>query len=58
MRLYQLKYDDQFYYVEAETMGKAILAWESHQVAKYPGEEWEGLEPEGVTEIHDEPVIR
>jgi hypothetical protein len=62
MKLYQLKYDDQFYYVEAESMRQAIDIWHAAVLKKWqdePGSGWDGTEePEGVTEIHDEPVIR
>lgn len=57
MNLYHLQYDDQPYYVQAETVAWAVQSWKEH-VKKLWGSEYEGTEePQSVALIHDEEVI-
>jgi hypothetical protein len=58
MNLYQVLYDGQHYYVEAESFTAAIGLWKIH-VSMLWGEDYDGSEqPESVALIHDDPVIR
>jgi hypothetical protein len=58
-RVYMLRYDSVDYCIEAKSMRDAIDTWKEH-VKKYdPDDGWDGDEdPEQVTEIHHNPVIR
>jgi len=56
MPLYNLRYDVQGYYVEAETMVLAIGAWQQHWAEECEGDPDE--EPDQVTLIHDDAIIR
>lgn len=58
MNLYQVLYDSQHYYVEAESFPAAIDLWKAH-VAKVWDDDFDGYEePESVALIHDGEVIR
>lgn len=58
MKVYRIDYDNQPYIVEAPDLGAAVQAWKKH-VAVAWGSDWDGTEePESISLIHDEAVIR
>lgn len=58
MKLYQILFDGSHRWVEAESFGKAVAKWLQAMKTEW-GSDWEGNEePESVTLVHDEPVIR
>ena len=58
MNLYLIQFDSQPYYVEAEDFPAAIEVWKVH-VAHLWGDDYDGTEqPESVSLVHDEPVVR
>lgn len=58
MKLYHIQFDDQPYFVEAESLGQAVAAWRAH-VAVLWGSDYDGdEEPESIALVHDEPVVR
>ena len=61
MKLYMVQFDGGQRYVEAESFGEAVRKWREQMLAEFggPGSGWEDdAEPEGVTLIDDDPVIR
>ena len=58
MNLYHIQYDGQPFYVEAPSLGAAVLAWRDHVKAEW-GSDYDGTEePESIALIHHQPVIR
>jgi hypothetical protein len=57
MNLYLIEFERQLWYVEAPSYGAALRAWHNYLKVEVPA--WNDLlEPESVTRIHDQPVIR
>lgn len=58
MKLYDIMFDGQHYWVEAASYALAIVAWQWHVKGKW-GDDYSGEEePESVCLMHDESVIR
>ncbi len=58
MRIYHIQYDGESYFVEAESLPKAVEVWKFH-VKTLWGDDWDGTEePESIHHIHDGPVLR
>lgn len=58
MKLYHIQFDGQSYWVESNCFGNAIIRWQAHVKIEW-GDDFTGEEePDSVSLIHDEPVIR
>ena len=60
MKVYQVRYEGGDHVVEAESFGLAVVLWRAAMIAEFgPDSGWDSTsEPESVTCIGDEPVIR
>lgn len=58
MHLYHIQYDSVSYYVEAESMQRAIDAWFSHVQQEWGADFGGDEQPDSCALVHDEPVIR
>lgn len=57
-RLYDVRFDNEMYFIEARSLPEAVQIWKAHVEALW-GDNYEGdEEPESIALIHDEGVIR
>lgn len=58
MKLYQIMFDGEARFVEAESFAAAIEVWKQVKAIEW-GEDYDGTEePESVSLMSDEPVLR
>lgn len=57
MRVYHIQAEGDARIVEAEGYGAAVAAWQAAMIREF-GDDWESADPESVSLMSDEPVIR